>query len=116
VDGPDADTTATIDVGAYETQSALGALSDVSSFEDRTVIIPFDLGDTSSFTSMSATSSDTALVPNQPANINAVRSGSTGIVTINPAANLVGTTDITVTVNRTSGTSSRTFRLNVDAE
>ena len=42
--------------------------------------------------------------------------GTTGIVTINPAANLFGTTNITITVNRTGGGSDiKTFLLTVNS-
>src|SRR5262249_2487875 len=41
--------------------------------------------------------------------------GSTGVVTINPASNAVGTTNITVTVNRTvGGPDVKTFMLTVN--
>jgi CSLREA domain-containing protein len=114
VDGPDADTTATVDIGAYETQVALANVSGISTNEDTSVVVPFDVGDTSTVTSVTATSSNLTLVPNDSAHISLSLAGSTEIVTINPAANQNGTTNITVTVNRTGGGSDvKTFLLTV---
>jgi hypothetical protein len=42
-----------------------------------------------------------------------VINGSTGVITINPAANLFGITNITVTINRTGGPENKTFLLTV---
>jgi CSLREA domain-containing protein len=116
VDGPDADTTATVDIGAYETQPALANIPDTSSNEDTQVIVPFDAGDTSTITSITATSGNPILVPNDSAHRSAALTGSTGIVTINPATNLFGAANITVTVNRSvGGNSSKTFMLTVNS-
>ncbi|HEV7797337.1 MAG TPA: Calx-beta domain-containing protein [Pyrinomonadaceae bacterium] len=114
VDGPDADTTATVDIGAYERQATFPDLADTSGNEDTTVVVAFEVSDPGSITSVTATSSNLALVPNNPANINVSGSGSNRIVTINPAANLSGAADITVTVNRTSGSTSKTFTLTIN--
>jgi hypothetical protein len=115
VDGPDVDTTATVDIGAYEMQTALANLPDTSTNEDTQVQIAFDAGDTSTITSVTATSSDPTLVPNDSAHLSAAITGSTGLVTINPLANQNGTTNITVTVNRTGGPEIKTFLLTVIA-
>ncbi len=114
VDGPDADSTSTVDIGAYEMQTPLANLSDRDIFEDTQLVTAFDLEDTSTITSVTATSSNTGLVPNDSAHRSVVASGSTGVVTINPATNQNGFTDITVTVNRTSGSQSETFVLVVN--
>jgi CSLREA domain-containing protein len=114
VDGPDVNTTATVDIGAYETQVALANLADTSTNEDTQLLVAFDGGDTSTITSVTASSSNPTLVPNDSAHLAAALSGSTGIVTINPASNESGTTNITVTVNRTSGPESKTFLLTVN--
>lgn len=115
VDGPDADTTATVDIGAYETQAPLANLADTSTNEDTQLFVPFDAGDTSTITSVTATSDNPALVPSDPLHLSAAVTGSTGVVTINPATNANGTTNITVTVNRTGGPQSNTLRLTVNA-
>lgn len=114
VDGPDANTTATVDIGAYETQSTFPDLADTSGNEDTTVVVAFEVSDSGSITSVTATSSNITLVPNNSANLNVTGSGSNRIVTINPAANLSGTSDITVTVNRTGGSTSKTFTVTIN--
>lgn len=115
VDGPDANATATVDIGAYEKQAVFPNLADATTNEDTQLIIAFDLDDIASVTSVTATSSNSTLVPNNAANISVVLAGSTAVLTINPAANLSGITDITVTVNRTSGSANDTFALTVIA-
>lgn len=116
VDGPDVDTSATVDIGAYEAQPTLAALTDATSNEDVQLVIPFEAGDISTITRMTASSSNSTLVPNDSAHLTAVLKGSTGLVTITPAANLFGTTNITVTVNRTGGGSdNKTFLLTVNS-
>ena len=116
VDGPDADATATVDIGAYEGQTPLANLPDTSTNEDTQLTVGFDAGDASTITSVTATSSDSTLVPNDAGHLNASATGSNGSVVINPAANLSGTTNITVTINRTGGGSDvKTFMLTVNA-
>jgi CSLREA domain-containing protein len=115
VDGPDGDTTATVDIGAYEMQTALASLPDTSINEDTQLAFTFDGGDTITISSVTATSSNSTLVPNDPAHLSVTMTGSTGVVTINPAANENGTTNITVTINRTGGPESKTFLLTVIA-
>jgi len=112
VDGPDANTTATVDIGAYEKQAVFPNLPDASTNEDTPAIVAFDLDDIASVTSVTATASNSTLVPNNPS---VVLAGSTAILTINPTANLSGMTDITVTVNRTGGSANDTFALTVVA-
>src|SRR6185369_8551175 len=105
-DGPDLDSTSTVDIGAYEKQAVFPNLADASTNEDTQVVLGFDLDDIASVTGITATSSNTAMVPNNGANISVVLASSMGVLTVNPSANLNGTTDITVTVNRTSGSTS----------
>lgn len=115
VDGPDANATATVDVGAYERQAVFPNLSDVSSNEDTTFTLGFEVTDGAPITSITATSSNTTLVPNNPANIVVTGTGSTRVLTIIPTSNLFGTSNITVTVNRTGGPESVTFTLTVNS-
>ena len=110
VDGPDANTTATVDIGAYEKQAVFPNLPDASTTEDTQAIVAFDLDDIASVTSVTATASNTTLVPINPS---VVLVNSTAVLAINPAANLSGLTDITVTVIRTGGSASATFKLTV---
>jgi len=114
VDGPDGNTTATVDIGAYERQQLFPDLADTSGNEDTAVVVAFEVLDSGSITSVTATSSNPTLVPNNPANISGSGSGSNRAVTINPTANLSGATDITVTVNRTSGSTSETLTLTIN--
>lgn len=115
VDGPDGNTTATVDVGAYESQAVFPNLEDSATNEDTTFILGFEVTDSASITSITATSSNTTLVPNNPSNINVTGTGSSRVLTVVPAASLFGTSDITVTVNRTGGPESVTFTLTVNS-
>lgn len=115
VDGPDGNTTATVDIGAYETQAVFPNLVDSTTNEDTTFALGFEVTDSASITSITATSSNTTLVPNNPANIAVIGTGSTRVLTIIPAPSLFGTSDITVTVNRTGGSESVTFTLTVNS-
>jgi hypothetical protein len=114
VDGPDADTTARVDIGAFEAQTSVEDITDRSTNEDTQLQFTFNLG--GSINSVTATSSNTTLVPNNPANISVTGSGSTRTLTINPAANQFGTSTITVTVNGNNSQSMiDTFVLTVNA-
>ncbi|HEX8890651.1 MAG TPA: Calx-beta domain-containing protein, partial [Pyrinomonadaceae bacterium] len=103
VDGPDADTTATVDIGAFEAQPSIEDITDKTTNED-TALPTFNFnvadGGVSGFT-VTATSSNTTLVPN--GNINIGGAGQTRTLSITPAANEFGTTTISVTVSGTVG-------------
>ena len=116
VDGPDADTTATVDIGAFEAQVSVEDITDKTTNEDTQLQFTFNVGGAASITSVTATSSNTTLVPNSVANIAPTGAGSTRTLTINPAANEFGTSTITVTVNGTNGQSmTDTFVLTVNS-
>jgi len=110
VDGPDGDTTATVDIGAFEMQTPLANLADTSTNEDTQLLVAFD---GSGVTSVDATSSDGNVVPNDAAHLSAAILGSTVVLTINPVTNAHGPTNITVTVN--GGAASKAFLLTVNA-
>ena len=114
VDGPDVDTNANVDVGAFETQQALNLLSGTFSNEDTQLVITFDAGDTSTITSITASSDNVTLIPNDSAHLSAVLAGTTGVVTVNPAANLFGTANVTVTVNRSGGNDVKTLLVTIN--
>ena len=99
VDGPDADNTDTVDIGAYEAQVSVADIADQAINEDGSLSLPFNVGGAASITSVTATSSNTTLVPNNPANISISGSGSSRTLHISPVANASGTSTITVTVN-----------------
>jgi parallel beta-helix repeat protein len=114
-DGPDADTTDTVDVGAFEAQVSLADIADQTINEDGSLSLPFNVGGAASITSVTATSSNTTLVPNNPANILISGSGSNRTLLIIPVANAFGTSTITVTVNGSNGqTMTDTFLLTVN--
>jgi hypothetical protein len=101
---------------AAEAQRQLANLPDVPIDEDASLTVLFDPGDTSNITSVTASSSEATVVPNDAAHLNATLTGASGSVVINPAANEFGTTNITITVNRSSASSdSKTFVLTVNS-
>ena len=112
-DGPDADTMATVDLGAFEAGASLGALTDRTITEDGVATVTFALSDPSLVTAVTATSSNAVLVPNNPANLSVTGSGATRTLTITPTANAFGTADITVTVTAGAATMSDTLLLTV---
>ncbi|MDT5063794.1 MAG: hypothetical protein QOH63_4253, partial [Acidobacteriota bacterium] len=115
-DSADADTTQTVDIGAYEAQVSVEDIADKTTNEDTPISFDFNVGDAALITSVTATSSNTTLVPNNTANLSVTGTGSTRTLRISPAANLSGTTTITVTVNGSnSQTMSDTFVLTVNA-
>src|SRR5207248_4861343 len=115
VDGPDADTTDTVDIGAFEAQVSVEDITDKATNEDTQLQFTFNVGGAANITSVTATSANTALVPNNAANIAVSGSGSTRTLTINPVANQFGMSTITVTVNGASSQSmTDTFLLTVN--
>ncbi|PYR55311.1 MAG: hypothetical protein DMF85_19880, partial [Acidobacteria bacterium] len=103
-DGGDGDTTQTVDMGAVEADPTVEDITDKLTDEDVPVAFSFNVGDAATaFDSIAATSSNTTLVPNLPANLDVSGSGSTRTLTITPALNLSGTTTITVTATKTIG-------------
>jgi CSLREA domain-containing protein len=116
VDGPDADTTDTVDIGAFEAQVSIADIADQAINEDGSLSLPFNVGGPASITSVTATSSNTTLVPNNPVNISITGSGSSRTLQINPVANASGTSTITLTVNgNNSQTMTDTLLLTVNA-
>jgi CSLREA domain-containing protein len=116
-DSADSNTTQTVDIGAFECQATVAAIPDKSTGEDTPLSFSFDVGDgvAPQITSVTASSSNTTLVPNVNANINVTGSGSTRTLNITPASNQFGTSTITVTVNAGSESMQTTFTLTVSA-
>ena len=113
-DSPDADSTATVDIGAFEFLQALEDITDKTTNEDTPITVTFGLGDGGGpeVTSVTALSSNQALVPN--ANLAVSGTGNTRSLLITPSANQSGLAMITVTVNLSGGGSaSDTFTLTV---
>jgi CSLREA domain-containing protein len=114
VDGPDGDTTATVDVGAFEQQGSLARIQNTKTSEDVPLLIPFDVGDRGLINSITVSSSNDTLVPNDASHLTLAELGSTELLTINPAADRSGTTTITVNINRTGNSESHTFNVTVN--
>ncbi|HKQ99532.1 MAG TPA: Calx-beta domain-containing protein [Pyrinomonadaceae bacterium] len=114
----DADTTQTVDIGAFEADPSVEDITDKATAEDTALpSFVFRVGDsTSSFDSITATSGNTTLVPNANITVGA-DTASTRTLSITPAANQSGTAAITVTVtktiNSTAVSMSDTFVLTV---
>lgn len=113
VDGPDPDTIATVDIGAFEAQFSVEDIADKTINEDGQLQITFGLG--GAISDVSATSSNVALVPNNAANLALSGSGFTRTLTINPLANQSGSTTITIVVTGPNNQSlTDTFVLTVN--
>jgi hypothetical protein len=115
-DSSDVDTIQVVDIGAFELHPSIEDILDQSTNEDTVKNVSFNIGDDtgSLIASVTATSSNTTLVPN--ANLVITGSGGSRNLQITPAANQSGTTTITVTVTATNGrTATDTFDLTVNA-
>jgi Calx-beta domain/Bacterial Ig domain len=117
-DSFDADTTQVVDIGAFELHPSIEDIPNQSTSEDTAKLVVFNLGDdtgtliTGPGGSVTATSSNTTLVPN--ANLGFTGSGGSRTLQITPASGQSGTTTITVTVTATNGrTATDTFDLSV---
>jgi len=112
-DSADADTTATVDIGAFEAQASVEDIPDKSTAEDTLLSFSFNVGDANAITSVTASSGNPTLVPNLPSNIGVTGSGSTRTLNITPAADQNGNATITVTVNSGAESMQDTFVLTV---
>jgi CSLREA domain-containing protein len=120
-DSADPNATQTVDIGAYELHPTIEDITDKLTAEDTLLSFSFTLGDGTGalISSVTATSSNTTLVPNNVANLNVTGAGSSRTLDITPALNanspVDGTATITVTVTATNGqTAQDTFVLTVD--
>jgi hypothetical protein len=115
-DSADANLTQTVDIGAYESHPTIEDVANTSTNEDTVKNVTFNIGDDtgSLISTVTATSSNTTLVPN--ANLVITGSGGSRNLQITPATNESGTTTITLTVTATNGrTATDTFDLTVNA-
>jgi uncharacterized repeat protein (TIGR01451 family) len=109
-DSDDAGTTATVDIGAFEAQVAVQDIGNVGTGEDAVnAQVFFNVSGGVTSADVTATSSDTSIVPNP------VVSGASSPLTLtfNPVANKFGDVTITVTVTSGSNTMTDTFVLTV---
>jgi hypothetical protein len=114
-DSADANLTQTVDIGAFEAQVSVEDIQNKSTAEDTPLSFSFNLGEAGSITSVTATSSNAAVVPNDPLNLNITGSGSTRTLNITPLANQSGLATITVTVSSANDSMSDTFVLTVNS-
>ncbi|HEY0322463.1 MAG TPA: Calx-beta domain-containing protein, partial [Pyrinomonadaceae bacterium] len=113
-DAADANTTQTVDIGAFEAQVSVEDITDKATNEDTPLSVTFNVGDPALITGITYTSSNTTLVPS--ANLTISGTGSTRTLQITPAANLSGTTTITITIlGNNSQAMADTFVVNVNA-
>src|ERR1700752_3277220 len=112
-DSPDADTTATVDIGAWEFRSTLEDITDKTTLEDTRFKFSFGLGDAGpGAISVTATSSNQTVLIDDSITISG--SGGARTMEIMPNFEQSGTTTITVTVNLSGGgTATDTFVLTV---
>ncbi len=114
-DSADADTTQTVDIGAFEANPTVEDISDKTMSEGASLSFNFNVGDAAlGSLSVAASSSNTSLVPNDASHISVSGAGSQRMLNVTPAAGTHGTTTITVTVTAANGrTASDTFVLTV---
>ncbi|HKR11326.1 MAG TPA: Ig-like domain repeat protein, partial [Pyrinomonadaceae bacterium] len=119
-DSQDVNITQTVDIGAFELHPSLEIIPDQTTAEDTPKLVTFNLGDDtgSLIASVTATSSNTALVANDSAHLSITGSGGSRTLTITPNTDANspanGITSITVTVTATNGrTAVDTFDLTV---
>ena len=112
-DSPDADSTATVDIGAFEFLQTLEDIPNKTTNEDVPITFTFGLGDNGpAVTSVTASSSNQSAVPD--ANLILSGTGAARSLQITPAPNQSGIAMITVTVNLSGGGSlTDTFTLTV---
>ncbi|HKY44257.1 MAG TPA: Calx-beta domain-containing protein, partial [Pyrinomonadaceae bacterium] len=113
VDSPDPDSTATVDIGAFEFLETFEDSTNKTTNEDVPLTVTFGVGDAGpAVTSVTATSNSQALVPD--ANLVVSGTGNVRSLLITPVANQSGLAMITVTVNLSGGGSvNDTFTLTV---
>jgi co-chaperonin GroES (HSP10) len=114
-DSADANTTQTVDIGAVEAQASVEDISNKSTAEDTPLSFSFNIGDAAAVTSVTASSGNPTVVPNNPANLSVTGSGSIRTLNITPAANISGLAVITVTVSTATDSMSDTFVLTVNS-
>ncbi len=113
-DAADADTTQTVDIGAFEAHPSVEDVAHKATEQNTPLSLSLNVGDASlGISSVNAASGNQTLVPD--ANLSVSGTGSTRTLQITPVANLSGTATITLTVNGSNGRSmSDTFVLNVE--
>ena len=102
VDSADANSTATVDIGAYEFHQTLDNIPDQTTNEDVPITISFGIGDAgAAATSVTASSNNETIVHNS--NLTVEGTGGVRSLEIQPSPDQFGTVTITVTVNLSGG-------------
>jgi uncharacterized delta-60 repeat protein/CSLREA domain-containing protein len=114
-DAADAGTTQTVDIGAFEANPTIEEIADRTINEDIHLFFNFNVGDTAlNALTVTATSSNTALVPNGAGRLNVTGSGALRQLDVLPTADASGVTTITVTAMTAGGrTATDSFVLTV---
>ncbi len=112
-DSSDLNVTQTVDIGAFEARASIEDIVDQTIPEDGLLVAHFGVGDPAAVTSVTATSSNTVLFPNEPANLDVIGSGQFRTVVGMPFQNQFGSTLITVTVTSGSESVTDTFLVTV---
>ncbi|RPJ49548.1 MAG: DUF11 domain-containing protein, partial [Chloroflexi bacterium] len=119
LDSADANAVQTVDIGAYETHPTIEDITDKTTFSGTSLNVPFNVGDgTLGFSSITASSSNTSVVPNTPASLSITGSGSTRTLSVTPAGPTGSTTimvTVTSSINGTFFSASDSFSLTVTA-
>jgi CSLREA domain-containing protein len=104
-DSPDAGSTVTVDIGAFEFHQILENVQDRTTNEDTPISVSFAIGDRGlEATTPTVTSNNQALIP--AANLLLTGTGSVRTLLITPIANLSGVAQITLSVTYTDSVSS----------
>src|SRR5205814_2501971 len=94
----------------------ISVIPDQSFNEDTTKTIPFTINDTGNVGAytVTVTSSNQSLIPNNGVNLALSGSGANRTLTLKPLNHAFGTTDITVTVTQGANTFTETFTVTVN--
>ena len=123
LDSGDADTVATVDMGSFEARASLTIADEVTIPEDTVgLVVPFNVGDPSTITSVAVSSLDPSLIPNNVANLLLSGTGAARTLTITPLANTFGTAVIRIRADADPNLDpdgferfTATFMINVEA-
>lgn len=96
-----------------EAEAAFTGLVDQYTAENSVKSFSFEVTDPGTITSITAISSNPAIVPNDPGNLVVTGTGTTRTVTVNPAPNQKGELEITIIVTRGTVSLSDTITLTV---
>jgi predicted outer membrane repeat protein len=119
IDGPDAGTVRTVDIGAVEQDPSIDDIPNQIAAEDTALPVSFGVGEgTTDCSALTVTSSNTAVVANDAAHLQLAGGSPACTLTVVPQPGVLGTTTITVTVPASAGgppvTTSDQFEVDVE--